>query len=256
MTTTGIAIFAYGAVSYVIFFATFLYAVGFIGNFAVPRTIDGPLEGSFAAALLVDLALLGLFAVQHSLMARPAFKRWLTRAVPAAAERSTYVLASSVALLLLFWQWRPLGGVVWEITSPSGRAVAYGVFALGWATVLVCTFLINHFDLFGLRQSWLALRGRPYTPVRFTMPGPYAVVRHPLYVGWLLAFWGTPTMTVSHLVFAVMTTAYILVAIQLEERDLVAAHPEYVQYRRRVPMLMPRLPRAKGERSVHDARTA
>jgi len=241
-----VSIFAYGVASYAVFFATFLYAIAFVGGFGVPRLIDGPLEGSLAVALAVDLGLLGLFAVQHSVMARPAFKRWLTRAVPEAAERSTYVLASSVALLLLFWLWRPIGGVVWTVESPVARAVAYGVFAAGWTTVLVCTFLINHFDLFGLRQSWLALLDRPYTPLRFTTPGPYRVVRHPLYVGWFLAFWATPTMTATHLLFAVMTTAYILIAIQLEERDLVAAHGEsYAVYRRRVPMLIPRLPRSE-----------
>lgn len=244
-----IGIFAYGVASYTLFLATFLYALGFVGGFGVPRTIDGPLESSLAAALAVDLGLLGLFALQHSVMARRGFKRWLTRVVPEAAERSTYVLASSAALLLLFWQWRPIGGIVWTVESPLLRAAAYGVFAAGWATVLVCTFLINHFDLFGLRQSWLALLGRPYTPLRFTMPGPYRAVRHPLYVGWLLAFWATPTMTVTHLLFAGMTSAYILMAIRLEERDLVAAHGEaYAAYRRRVPMLIPRL-RRSGRRT-------
>jgi protein-S-isoprenylcysteine O-methyltransferase Ste14 len=243
-----VGIFAYGVVSYVIFFATFLYAIGFVGGFGVPRTIDGPLEGSLAGALAVDLGLLTLFALQHSVMARRGFKQWLTRFVPEPAERSTYVLASSVALLLLFWQWRPIGGVVWNVESAVGQAIAYGIFAIGWATILVCTFLLNHFDLFGLRQVWLALLDRPYTPVRFAMPGPYKVVRHPLYVGWLLAFWATPTMTATHLLFAVVTTAYILVAIQLEERDLVAAHGEsYAAYRRRVPMLVPRLPRSEQQ---------
>jgi len=241
-----LSIFAYGVVSYGIFFASFLYAIGFVGGFGVPRIIDGALEGSLAVALAVDLGLLGLFAVQHSVMARQGFKRRLTRLVPEAAERSTYVLASSVALLLLFWQWRPIGGVVWEMESPAAKAIAYGIFATGWATVLVCTFLINHFDLFGLRQAWLALLDRPYTPLRFTTPGPYRVVRHPLYVGWFLAFWGTPTMTATHLLFAVATTAYILIAIQFEERDLVAAYPqEYAAYRRRVPMLIPRVPRSE-----------
>ena len=244
--TRRISIFAYGIVCYGIFFATFLYAIGFVGGFGVPRIIDGPLEGSFAGALAIDLGLLGLFAIQHSVMARPAFKRLLTRVVPTEAERSTYVLASSAALLLLFWQWRPIGGVVWSVESPIGQAVAYGVFAAGWATVLACTFLINHFDLFGLRQVWLALLDRPYTSLRFVTPAPYRVVRHPLYVGWLLAFWGTPTMTATHLLFAIMTTAYILIAIQLEERDLVAAHGEsYAAYRRQVPMLVPRLPRSE-----------
>jgi protein-S-isoprenylcysteine O-methyltransferase Ste14 len=245
-----LSIFAYGVVSYGIFFATFLYAIGFVGGFGVPRIIDGPLDGSLAGALAIDLGLLGLFAVQHSVMARQGFKRLLTRVVPEAAERSTYVLASSVALLLLFWQWRPIGGVVWSSESAVAQAVAYSVFATGWATILFCTFLINHFDLFGLRQTWLALLDRPYTPLRFTTPGPYRVVRHPLYVGWLLAFWATPTMTATHLLFAVMTTAYILIAIQFEERDLVAAHGEYAEYRRRVPMLVPRVPRSEKAPTV------
>jgi protein-S-isoprenylcysteine O-methyltransferase Ste14 len=239
-----VSIFAFGVASYATFFATFLYAIGFVGNFGVPRTIDGPLQGSLVAAILINLGLLGLFAVQHSVMARQGFKRWLTRFVPEPAERSVYVLASSAALLLLFWQWQPMGGVVWNFESNAARVLAYGIFALGWATILFCTFLINHFDLFGLRQVWLALLDRPYTPVRFTTPSLYRLVRHPLYVGWMLAFWATPTMTATHLLFAVATTAYILIAIQFEERDLVRAHGEsYLAYRRRVPMLIPSVPR-------------
>lgn len=241
-----LTIFTYGIASYAIFFVTFLYAVGFIGDFGVPRTIDGPPQGSLAAALLVNLSLLGLFAVQHSVMARRGFKRWLTRFVPEAAERSTYVLASSVALLLLFWQWRPIGGVVWSFDGAVARAALYGVFAIGWATILFCSFLINHFDLFGVRQVWLALLDRPYTSLRFTTPSLYRVVRHPLYVGWLLAFWATPTMTATHLLFALATTAYILIAIRFEERDLVDAHAEYAAYRERVPMLVPRLARREA----------
>lgn len=246
-----VSIFAFGVASYAIFLATFLYAIGFIGDFGVPRTIDGPLQGALAAAILIDLGLLGLFAVQHSVMARQGFKRWLTRFVPEPAERSTYVLASSVALLLLFWQWQPIGGVVWQLESDVARALAYGVYAIGWVTVLLCTFLINHFDLFGLRQSWLALVDRPYTPLRFGTPSLYRLVRHPLYVGWLLTFWATPTMTATHLLFALATTAYILMAIQLEERDLVRMHGEsYVAYRRRVPMLIPRLADRKAPASA------
>ena len=233
-----IVAFAYGLVSYAIFFATFLYAVGFVGNF-VPQGMDAPPVSPLGTSLLVDLGLLGLFALQHSVMARPAFKRVWTRVVPEPVERSTYVLASSLALILLFWQWRPLGGVVWDIQSPAGRAAMYGAFAFGWLLVLVTTFLINHFDLFGLRQVWLHLRGRPYEPLPFKTPGPYRLVRHPLYVGWFFAFWATPTMTATHLLFAVATTAYILIAIRLEERDLVHFHPEYDEYRRRVPMLIP-----------------
>jgi protein-S-isoprenylcysteine O-methyltransferase Ste14 len=231
----------YGILCYVLFLATSLYAVGFVGGFLTPTRLDGPRHGSLAAALAIDGGLLALFAVQHSGMARPGFKRSLTRYVPGPAERSTYVLLSNAALLVLFWQWRPLGGVVWEVPGEAARAVVSAVFAAGWLMVLVATVLINHFDLFGLRQVWLAFRGVPYTSLRFTTPGPYRLIRHPLYVGWLTAFWAAPTMTAAHLLFAVGTTAYILAAIRWEERDLVAAYPEYTTYRHRVPMLLPRL---------------
>lgn len=230
----------YGVVSYLIFFGTYLYAIGFLGNIVVPKSLDsGPVD-PWPAALAIDLGLLSLFAVQHSVMARQGFKRLLTRVVPVEVERSTYVLASSLLLLLLFWQWRPLGGTIWTVENEAGRVLLYCGFAFGWLLVLVSTFLINHFDLFGLRQTWRAFRGQPQTELRFVTPILYRFVRHPLYVGWLLAFWSTPTMTVTHLLFAVITTAYILVAIQLEERDLMRAHPEYAEYRRRVPMLLPR----------------
>jgi protein-S-isoprenylcysteine O-methyltransferase Ste14 len=235
-----ITFFAYGTLSYLVFFATFLYAIGFIGNFGVPRTLDGTPNGPLAVAFAIDVALLTLFAVQHSMMARKWFKDWWTRIVPRPLERSTYVLFSSVALILLFWQWRPLGGVVWSIEDPVGRVVLRALFAFGFALVLVSTFLINHFDLFGLRQVWLYLLGRPYSALQFGTPGPYRLVRHPLYVGWLFAFWCTPTMTLAHLLFSVATTGYILIAIQLEERDLVREHGDtYKAYRRLVPMLVP-----------------
>lgn len=229
----------YGALCYVVFLFTFLYAIGFLGNLVVPKSLDSPATDPWLFALAVDLALLTLFALQHSGMARPGFKRVLTQFLPAEIERSTYVLASSLALLLLFWQWRPLPGVVWAVHHEGWRAVLLTGFALGWLLVLVTTFAINHFDLFGLRQTWTAFRGRTQTPVGFMMPMLYRIVRHPLYVGWLLTFWCTPIMTITHLLFAVMTTVYILVAIQLEERDLLRAHPEYAAYRRRVPMLVP-----------------
>lgn len=240
-----IGIFGYGVICYAIFFATFLYAIGFIGGFGVPVTIDGDPAVPIGQALLIDMLLLGAFAVQHSVMARPAFKRRLTRFVPPAAERSTYVLFSSALLIALFVHWEPVGGVVWSVQDPLARALLYGVFALGWATVLVATFLINHFDLFGLRQVWLHLVGRPYTQLRFGTPWLYRYVRHPLYVGWFLAFWATPHMTAAHLLFALATSAYILIAIRLEERDLLQAHPEYAAYRSRVPMLVPRFRRSK-----------
>jgi protein-S-isoprenylcysteine O-methyltransferase Ste14 len=235
-----ISVFLYGVISYAVFFATFLYAIGFIGNFAVPTSLDGAPSRGFGASLAIDLGLLGLFAIQHSVMARPAFKRWFTRVVPESAERSTYVLASSLALIAMFAAWQPLGGEVWTVTDAAARGAIWGAFAFGWLLVLVSTFLINHFDLFGLRQVWLQLVGRPYTTLPFGTPVLYRYVRHPLYVGWFFAFWATPTMTLSHLVFAVMTTAYILVAIRLEERDLVAHFGEqYREYRERVPMLVP-----------------
>jgi protein-S-isoprenylcysteine O-methyltransferase Ste14 len=235
-----ILFFAYGSLSYLIFLGTFLYAVGFIGNFGVPRTLDGPATVPLAVGFAIDAGLLALFAVQHSVMARKWFKDWWTRLVPKPLERSTYVLFSSLALILLFWQWQPLGGVVWSVDDPVGRLVLRLLFAFGWGLVLVSTFLINHFDLFGLRQVWLYLLGRPYTALRFATPGPYRLMRHPLYVGWFFAFWMTPTMTLAHLLFSVATTAYILLAIQFEERDLVREHGEtYESYRRAVPMLIP-----------------
>jgi methanethiol S-methyltransferase len=234
-----IAAFVYGVACYLVFFATFLYAIGFIGNLVVPKSIDSGRQLALPFALAINFALLGLFAVQHSVMARPWFKVAWTRIVPSPVERSTYVLFSSLALLLLFWKWQPIGGIIWNVESASGRLGLYAIYALGWVTVLVATFLINHFDLFGLRQVWLYLTGHPYRPLRFRTPGPYRVVRHPLYVGWLMVFWSAPVMTVAHLVFAIATTAYIVIAIQLEERDLVDAHPEYAEYRRRVPMLVP-----------------
>lgn len=234
-----VSIFLYGVICYAVFFATFLYAIGFIGNLWVPKSIDSPREVPLGLALAIDLGLLGLFAVQHSVMARPAFKRWWTRIVPQSAERSTYTLLSSLALIALFVWWEPLGGVLWSATSPTVQALAYAAYAFGWALLLYSTFLINHFDLFGLRQVWLQLVGKAYQPVQFRTPTLYRYVRHPLYVGWLFCFWATPTMTVTHLVFAIMTTAYILVAIQFEEHDLAAEHPEYETYRREVPMLVP-----------------
>jgi methanethiol S-methyltransferase len=234
-----ITAFVYGVVCYLVFFATFLYAIGFLGNFAVPKSIDSGRETPFLYALAINAVLLVLFALQHSVMARPWFKAAWTRIVPSSVERSTYVLFSSLALLLLFWKWEPMGGVIWNVTNPDGQLVLNALYGLGVLIILAATFLINHFDLFGLRQVWLNLRGVPYTNLNFSTPGLYRLVRHPLYVGWLLMFWAAPVMTVAHLVFTLGTTAYILIAIQFEERDLVRSHREYAEYRRRVPMIIP-----------------
>src|SRR5438876_8752854 len=235
--------FVYGALSYLIFLATFLYAIAFVGGFVVPRRLDGPLQTTLPAALAIDCALLTVFAVQHSVMARRWFKERWTQIVPWAIERSTYVLCASLALLLLFWQWRPIGIQIWSIENSAARMVLWTLFATGWLMVLTVTFLINHFDLFGLRQVWLPLIGRPYSKVSFRTPLPYRFVRHPLYFGFLLAFWMTPNMTLAHLGFAFATTAYIVLAIQFEEGDLVHEHgAAYEEYRRKVPMLLPGRP--------------
>jgi protein-S-isoprenylcysteine O-methyltransferase Ste14 len=241
---TRILFFVYGLAAYAVFFCTFLYAIGFVGGMMVPKSIDSAPAAPLAMALLTDLALLALFALQHSVMARQGFKRAWTKLVPQPIERSTFVLAASAALLLLFWKWQPIGGVIWSVTSEPLRPVLAGLSLVGWGIVLISTFVIDHFDLFGLRQVYLYLRRVPYTPVQFTARGWYGYVRHPIYLGFIVAFWATPTMTIAHLVFAVATTAYILIAIQLEERDMVRLHgPRYELYREQVSMLVPRPPK-------------
>jgi methanethiol S-methyltransferase len=230
----------FGVVSYLIFFGTFLYAIGFVGNLFVPKSIDSGIVGAPLAALLINLVLLIIFALQHSVMARPGFKKAWTKVVPKPIERSVYVLFASSALLLLFWQWRPMTGILWNVENSIGRFALYAVFAAGWAIVLFSTFMINHFELFGLRQVYHNSRGIEAPEMDFKTRAFYRFVRHPIMLGFIIAFWATPTMTIGHLLFAGVTTAYILVAIQFEERDLVSSHGEtYETYRKNVGMLVP-----------------
>ena len=231
----------FGVVSYVIFFVTFLYAIAFVGNLFVPKSIDtGPPAATLVRSLIMNIILLSIFAIQHSVMARPVFKRWWTRFVPKAIERSTYVLLSSLALILLFWQWRPMTGVIWDVQNAAGMYALWAVFFLGWGIVLLSTTLINHFDLFGLRQVYLYSKNQEYTDLGFKEILLYKIVRHPIMLGFIIAFWATPRMTVGHLLFAAVTTVYILVAIQLEEQDSVHAHgQDYEDYQKRVSMIVP-----------------
>ncbi|MGO1068958.1 methanethiol S-methyltransferase [Lysobacter sp. CA199] len=234
----------YGTLCYGLFLVVFLYAIGFVMGKFVPKNIDSGTTDDFVTALTIDLALLALFAVQHSGMARQGFKRWWTRIVPAPIERSTYVLLSSAVLALLFWQWRPLAPLLWDVQDYSARCVVDALAVLGWLLVLSSTFIISHFDLFGLRQVWLHARNRAYPDTPFVIRAFYRFVRHPLYLGFAIAFWAAPTMSLGHLLFAVGTTSYILIAIRLEERDLVAAYgDDYRDYQRRVPKLLPLLKR-------------
>lgn len=232
---------AYGIGCYGLFLVTYLYFIGFMGNMIVPNTLDGTPRASLAWSLLNNAALIALFGVQHSVMARPAFKRMWTTFVPRHLERSTYVLFSCAALFALCWFWQPLGGTIWRVEHPLLRNTLYGIFAIGWLMVPMASMLINHFDLFGVRQVWLYFRGKPYEPLAFRTPGPYRFVRHPLYIGWLLAFWSTPDMTLAHLFMATGLTAYILIAIPYEERDLETFHgAPYAEYRDKTPMFIPR----------------
>ncbi len=236
-----VGFFIFGVVSHAMFLLVFAWMAAFVGDLLLPKTIDSGSSGSIATALLVNLLLLGAFGVQHSVMARPAFKRWWTQFIPQPIERSVYVMISNILVVAMFVLWQPIGIVVWDITNPIARVVIWTLFVAGWLLIPAASLLINHFDLFGSRQVWLHLRGKAYTNLPFRTPLLYKVVRHPLYVGWMIAFWAIPTMTVGHLLFASVLTLYMLIAIQLEERDLVNHFGDtYEQYRRRVPALIPR----------------
>ena len=233
--------FLYGALSHLMFFGVFAYMAGFVGNFLVPKSIDSPTQGSTTAAIVIDLLLLSVFAAQHSIMARPAFKQIWMRFIPEPIERSTYVLIANLVTILLMWQWRAVGTIVWDVEQPVARIALWSLFAIGWLLVPAVSLMIDHFDLFGTRQVWLFLTGRQYQSQPFRVPLLYKQVRHPLYVGWMIAFWATPTMTIGHLLLAAYLTGYMVLAAVIEERDLIAhfgAH--YTEYRGRVPMFIPR----------------
>jgi protein-S-isoprenylcysteine O-methyltransferase Ste14 len=252
--------FVYGVLCHLLFLGTFAYMAGFVGNFLVPKSIDSRTHGSIASAVVINLLLLALFAVQHSVMARPAFKKIWTKFVPEPIERSTYVFVAGIVTILLMWQWRGIDIIVWNAESPMLRGFLWSLFAIGWLLVPVASLLINHFDLFGTRQVWLYLRGREYQELPFRTPMLYEHMRHPLYVGWMTAFWATPTMTAGHLLFAAVMTGYMCLAVLFEERDLIAHFgQQYREYRRQVPMFMPRWRRKVADDSglnrVPDAAT-
>ncbi len=247
------AVLLYGVVVYVIFFATFLYLIGFTGNLIVPKSIDGALEMPLWQAIIINVLLIAIFAVQHSTMARPWFKEWWTRYVPAPIERSTYVLFTVLALITIFVFWQPMGGVVWAAEDSYLAGALWAMFGLGWTILLVSTFLINHFDLFGLRQVWLYFRGEEYEPLPFRVPLFYKWVRHPLYFGFILAFWAAPVMTVSRFFLALLFTVYILRAIRWEEKDLLTHFGEtYRRYSERVPMILPSFSSKKPVGSAYE----
>jgi protein-S-isoprenylcysteine O-methyltransferase Ste14 len=251
-TVSGLVAMLYGIVAYLLFLVTILYAMAFVANLPVPKTIDSGLPGPFTPSVIINVLLLGLFAVQHSVMARPAFKRWWTRLVPPAVERTTFVLFASLALLLLYWQWRPMTDIIWSVTNPLGAITLEATSWIGWAVVFASTFMINHFELFGLRQVLARLLRQELPQAKFKTPMLYKSVRHPIYLGFLIAFWATPTMTAGHLLFAIATTGYILIGIWLEERDLIALFgDQYRRYREQVSMLIP-LPGRKAR--ADDAR--
>jgi len=230
----------YGIVSYIVFFLSFLYAIGFVGNLLVPKSIDSGEVSAIVPSLIINIVLLSLFAVPHSFMARPAFKQWVTKFIPEAIERSTYVLVSSLLLFLLYGLWQPMPDIIWNVESAIGSMILTGIFCLGWLVVLLSTFMVNHFDLFGLRQVYINYKGQEYSHLEFRMVGLYKLCRHPIMLGFIIAFWATPTMTTGHLLFAVVTTAYIFIALQFEESDLVTFFGDvYKNYQKKVPMVFP-----------------
>ena len=232
--------FVYGVLAHLGFLVAFMYLIGFLGNFVVPKSIDSGQAGPVGQALLINVILIAIFGIPHSVMARPGFKQWWTKVIPQHIERSTYVMQGNLLVALLMWQWQPMVGVIWNVEHPVGASVLWGLFGIGWVMIVLTSFVINHFDLFGLRQVYLHLRGMEYTPLEFKAKWIYKYIRHPLMLGWIIAFWATPQMSAGHLVFAVGTTIYILIGIQFEERDLVKSHGEdYENYRRKVSMLLP-----------------
>jgi len=235
-----ILILLYGLIAYFAFLGTILYVIGFVGNMIVPKAIDGAPQVPLVQAILINASLLLLFALQHSIMARPFFKRRWAKIIPEPTERSTFVLLSSLCLMLLMWQWQPIGGIIWSVESQVAKTILLILYITGWAIAFISTFLIDHFDLFGLRQVWLYATGKKYEPLPFRVSLFYRFVRHPLHLGFLIAFWSTPVMTIAHLLFAVLTTGYILMAIKFEEKDLIAHFGErYLTYKNWVPKIIP-----------------
>ena len=243
---------SYGIIAYTLFFAVFNYAILFIGNIMVEPSLDRVADGNLMQALFINIGLLSAFALQHSIMARPAFKKLWTRVIPAAIERSTYVLASTILLGCIIYFWQPLGGIIWQVNDPMAVGVIYSVFAIGWSIMFLASFQINHFDLFGLRQVWLYFRGKAYTPIEFKIPWLYRYSRHPLYVGMMMGLWAASTMTVAHLVFALLCTGYVFIGARFEENDLENVLPEYRQYKNKVPMFMPRLNNKSSQQTIAE----